>query len=88
MKARAVGPGTLSLPSLRLRVPAAGAASGRRLAQAVAEGLAARSTELAATGARPIRTRIVMTAAPSGVALAQTIVDRVLTGGNGRGNKG
>jgi hypothetical protein len=88
MKARVVGPGTLSLPSLRLRVPAADAASGRRLAQAVAEELAARSTELAARGAGPIRTRIVTTAAPSGRTLARTIVDRMLTGGNGRGNKG
>ena len=87
MKARVVGPGAVSLPSLRLRVPASSAASGRRLAQAVAEELAARSTELGAMGAEPMRTRVVTAAAPSGPTLARTIVDGLLTG-NGRGRRG
>lgn len=87
MKTRVVEPRAVSLPSLRLRVPATGAASGRRLAQAVAEELAARSAELGATGAGPKRTRIVTTAAPSGPTLARTIVDRLLTG-HGRGRRG
>lgn len=88
MKTRGPGPSTVSLPSLRLRVPATSAASGRRLAQAVAEELAARSTELSAVGPGPTHARIVTTAAPSGRTLARTIVDRMLTGGNGRRSKG
>jgi hypothetical protein len=88
MKVRTTGPGALSLPSLRLRVPAQNAASGRRLAQAVADELAARSSELAASGAGPVRTRIVIAATPSHRTLARTIADRVLTDGNRRGNKG
>jgi hypothetical protein len=64
---------TTAISSLRLRVPGTSAQGGRRLAQAVADRLAAQAGELQPGDGQTLRIRVQASSSPSSNALAEAI---------------
>ena len=79
---------TTVIGRLRLRVPAPDAASGRRFARAVAEGLAARSAELGSAPRAGVQVRLASGPAHESDALARRVVEQVLAAARGGRRQG